>query len=62
MERQPIVDAIRKVVEANSPAMFVETSDLLSNNQQTGNGDPIHFSKDSLYKLGHRYFDAFSKL
>ena len=50
------------MVEENQPAAFIETSDLLSNNQQIGNGDPIHFSKDSLYKLGHRYFEAFAQI
>lgn len=59
---EPIMNATKEVVKTQQPAAFVETSDLLSNNQQIGNGDTIHFSKDSLYKLGHRYFEAFSKL
>ncbi len=57
-----IINATKEVVKTQQPAAFVETSDLLSNNQQVGNGDTIHFSRDSLYKLGHRYFEAFSKV
>ena len=59
---EPIINKIKQVINENFPAAFVETSDLLSNNQQFGNGDPIHFSRDSLYRLGHRYFEAYSKL
>lgn len=59
---KPIVAEIKNVVAENQPAAFVETSDLPSNNQQVGNGDTIHFSKDSLYRLGHRYFEAFEKI
>ncbi len=61
-ECEPIVAQIRNVVTNNQPASFVETADLLSNNQQIQNGDPIHFSRNSLYILGHRYFDAFKKI
>ena len=59
---QPIVDVIKKVVKDMGNAGFVETSDLLSNNEKTGNGDDIHFCRDALYELGNRYFDEFSKL
>ena len=43
-------------------AGFVETSDLLSNNQKTQNNDDIHFCRESLHILGHRYYDAFEKI
>ena len=43
-------------------AAFVETADLLSNNQKTSNGDDIHFCRESLYILGRRYYEAFEKL
>lgn len=58
----PIVDVIRRVVDRNGPAAFVETSDLKSNNLQTGNGDTIHFCRESLHILGRRYFDAYYRL
>jgi len=57
----PIVEKIKKIT-ASEGGIFVETSDLLSNNQATGNGDNIHFSRESLRILGIRYFDAFSKI
>ena len=55
---EPIVNEIKKVISKTKNARFVETFDLLSNNQEIGNGDPIHFSRESLHKLGERYFDA----
>ena len=57
----PIVEEIKKVTKDNAKAGFVETSDLPSNNQNTGNGDEIHFCRQSLYELGKRYFKEFSK-
>lgn len=57
----PIVDKIRKVTE-NFSGEFVETSDLLSNNQKHGNGDTIHFCRESLHILGRRYFNAYQKI
>ena len=59
---EPIVQVIRKVVEDCGNAGFVETSDLLSNNQKTQNNDDIHFCRQALYELGERYFQAFIKL
>lgn len=55
----PIVDVIRKVVQEAGNAGFVETADLPSNNQKYGNGDDIHFCRQSLRVLGTRYFEAF---
>lgn len=56
---EPIVDVIRRVVAENSRSEFVETLGLLSNDQKTQNGDDIHFCRESLYELGHRYYNAF---
>ena len=53
--------ATKKVLKENGGA-FIETSDLLSNNQQIGNNDTIHLSRQSLYELGKRYFKAFKKV
>ncbi len=46
-----ILQAIREVVSERTGA-FVETFDLKSNNEQTENGDDIHFSRTSLGILG----------
>lgn len=42
--------------------VFVPTAGLLSNNQKTGNGDNIHFCRESLHILGEKYYDAFTKI
>lgn len=59
---QPIVNTIKQVVDEIGNAGFVKTADLLSNNQKTGNGDEIHFCRESLYTLGKRYFKEFYRL
>ena len=58
----PIIEVIKEVSRDLGNAAFVETADLLSNNQTLQNGDTIHFSKQSLYILGGRYFNAFQQL
>jgi hypothetical protein len=58
---EPTVQAIRDVCKDVGGA-FVETSDLKSNNQEHGNGDEIHFSRNALDILGRRYFESFEKL
>lgn len=58
----PIVDSIKNVVKDSGNAAFVETADLPSNDKKTGNGDPLHFSREALHILGERYFAAFSSL
>ncbi len=58
----PIVDTIKTVVKDIKNAGFVETADLPSNNQKIGNGDDIHFCRESLYELGRRYFKEFFAL
>ena len=53
-----IMQTLREVAgELNGE--YVETDDLLSNNQKTGDGDDIHFCRESLRILGHRYFVAY---
>lgn len=59
---EPIVEVIRRVTETADNAAFVETCDLPSNNQKIGNQDEIHFCRQSLCELGHRYFSAFEGL
>lgn len=58
----PIVEMIRQVVVEAGDAAFVETSDLLSNNQKICNGDDIHFCREALYILGQRYFSVFKEI
>ena len=52
----------KKNTFAGEKAAFVETADLPSNNQKTGNGDDIHFCRESLHVLGQRYFEKFLAL
>ena len=59
---EPIVEKIREVLREMGRSAFVETSDLLSNNQKNGNGDDIHFCREALYVLGRRYYDAFQEI
>jgi lysophospholipase L1-like esterase len=58
----PIINAIQRICIDLQPAAFIETSDLKSNNEETGNGDEIHFSREALNILGKRYFQAFINL
>lgn len=58
----PIVDKIKQVTKSVGMGAFVETSDLLSNDQANHNGDDIHFCRSALYELGKRYFEAFKAL
>jgi hypothetical protein len=41
---------------------LVIARDLPSNNQTIGNGDDIHFCRESLRILGNRYFDAYTEI
>ena len=59
---EPIIKVIKEVVDEVGCSAFVETADLPSNNQKTGNGDNIHFCRQSLHVLGERYFNAFMKI
>ena len=58
----PIVEKMQKVANDIGLGAFINTEDLLSNNQKIANGDDIHFCGESLSNLGERYFDAYSKL
>lgn len=59
---RPIVAKIRETIGEVGNAAFVETSDLLTNNQKIGNGDTVHFCRESLHILGRRYFNAYQEL
>jgi hypothetical protein len=58
----PIVAKIKEVLAGLGKADFIETADLPSNNQKTGNGDDIHFCRQSQHILGRRYFNTFKNL
>jgi len=57
-----VISAIAEVLSEDVRGGFVLSSGLLSNSQQNGGEDKIHFSRNSLYLLGKRYFDAYLKL
>ena len=58
-EADRVTQAIRQVLDELGHTAFVASEGLLSNNQKIANGDDIHFCRESLYELGHRYFRAF---
>jgi hypothetical protein len=57
----PVINAMRKLAVDKGGA-FVETDDLLSNNQKRNDGDDIHFCRESLDVLGKRYFSEYERL
>lgn len=64
-ENQPACERIMTVIRSVAEEVggcYVETADLRSNDQKTGDGDTIHFCREDLQKLGYRYFAAFAKL
>jgi hypothetical protein len=61
-ETELTAQAIKDVCNDIGNAAFVETAELHSNNQDTGNGDDIHFSRKALNHLGVKYFEAFIKI
>lgn len=54
-----ILAVIRKI--GAEYGAYIETEDLKSNNQDHGDGDDIHFCRESLHILGKRYFEAYCK-
>lgn len=64
-QNQPACDAVMAVIRSVAEeleGMYIETADLPSNNQKTGDGDQIHFCREALQELGNRYFDAWKTL
>ncbi len=55
-----VLRAVREICAENGA--FVETAGLKSNNEQTGNGDDIHFCRDASHTLGRKYFEAYKTL
>ena len=56
-----IAQATKKVLKEYGGA-FVQTKDLQSNNQAIQNGDNIHFSRQSCFVMGKRYFNKYLKI
>lgn len=54
---EPVIRAMCDVC-IEKGGVFIETDGLDSNDQVIGNGDPIHFSAESLIKLGLAYHKA----
>ncbi len=52
-----ILGAIEEVFSQHG--VFLTTSELTSNNQKSGDGDDIHFSRDALHRLGKKYYRAY---
>lgn len=64
-KNQPASDAIMAVIRAvaaEAKGCYVQTADLRSNDQKTGDGDEIHFCREDLQELGRRYFTAWQRL
>ena len=59
---EPVVSAMKEVCLTIGNAEFVETNELLSNDQKIGNKDNIHFCRESLYQLGLKYYDAYKRI
>ena len=56
------ITAVIRSVAAEAKGCYIETADLRSNNQKTGDGDEIHFCREDLQELGRRYFAAYKTL
>ena len=59
---EAVYNSIKDLCNEKGKADFVKASDLKSNDEVVGNGDTIHFSKESLRILGQRYFEAFKNI
>lgn len=56
-----VMKAIRECAEEIG-GRYVDVSDLKSNNQVLGNGDVIHFSRESQHIMGQRFFREYMDL
>ena len=56
----PILAALQQVAQ-DMQGEYVDAGDLLSNNEKKGDGDDIHFCRESLHILGRRYFRSYHK-
>lgn len=56
-----VIKVIREVIEGEG-GIFLPTDDLPTNNHRNGDGDILHFCRESLHILGKRYFEGYEKL
>ncbi|MBE7001390.1 MAG: sialate O-acetylesterase [Ruminococcaceae bacterium] len=56
-----VLKAIRECAEEIG-GIYLDTSDLTSNNQVLSNGDVIHFSRESQHILSKRFFDKYIEM
>ena len=54
-----VLKATKEVCTELGNAAVIDTFDLCSNHQATGNGDLAHFCRESLYELGKCYFKKY---
>ncbi len=57
-----IMSAEESIVSSFPTVGFVNAEGLKTNNGELGNGDLFHFSRNSLYMLGERYYDVYELL
>ena len=57
-----VLKATESVCQELGNAAVASGEGLLSNNQVSGNGDDVHFSRQSLYILAERYFQKYLEL
>ena len=57
-----VISATKSVFEKLGNGRFHSAVGLLSNNQKIGNGDDIHFCKESLHILGQKYYNSFKEI
>lgn len=58
----PTVEKLTEACVEMEHGAFVATDGLLSNNQNNGRADIIHFCRQALHDLGHRYFEAYKTI
>ena len=54
-----VLAATKSVFAGLQNAAVIDSHDLLSNDQISGNGDKVHFCRSALYELGKRYFEKY---
>ena len=59
---QAVLDATAEVCKADVNADMVSANGLLSNDQDHGGGDDIHFCREALYEFGKRYFAVYKNM
>ncbi len=57
-----VLTAAQKVVDELCDSKIVSSEGLLSNIEENNEEDTVHFSKNSLYELGKRYFNEYVRI